>query len=81
MQLQIVAAFKQKFKGTDNNLRIVTFPEANHLFQEAKTGLPSEYSILDKQFADNFLEEINAWIQAILKDSLYFLSTQSMKAI
>ncbi|WP_428235921.1 alpha/beta hydrolase family protein [Gracilimonas sp.] len=35
---------------------------ANHLFQEANTGDVSEYPMLDKRFADGFLEEISRWI-------------------
>ncbi len=38
------------------------FPEANHLFQKAKTGSPSEYASLDKAFVPGFLDTISSWI-------------------
>jgi pimeloyl-ACP methyl ester carboxylesterase len=37
---------------------------ANHLFQAAKTGNPSEYATLEKQFVAGFLDDITAWILA-----------------
>ena len=42
--------------------RFMTFDDANHFFQQAKTGLREEYETLDKEFVDNFLNEISAWI-------------------
>jgi len=43
-------------------LTVKTFPRANHLFQEAKTGSPDEYGKLDKMFVMGFLEFISNWI-------------------
>lgn len=40
----------------------VTFPRANHLFQEAGTGSPSEYPTLDKRFVPGFLELMSGWV-------------------
>lgn len=40
----------------------VTFNDANHYFQKAKTGLRDEYEALDKAFVDGFLESISTWI-------------------
>ncbi|MBN1633570.1 MAG: alpha/beta hydrolase [Ignavibacteria bacterium] len=41
---------------------IKTFEKANHLFQEAETGNPSEYSSLKKEFIPGFLEYITEWM-------------------
>ncbi len=46
------------------NLQIKTIPEANHLFQLANTGMPGEYGILDKEFAEGFVEAIVEWLRA-----------------
>lgn len=51
--------------GSSNpDMTIKTFPTANHLFQEATTGSPNEYGVLDKAFVVDFLETITEWIQA-----------------
>ncbi|KAA3605847.1 MAG: alpha/beta fold hydrolase [Calditrichaeota bacterium] len=44
------------------NFHFVTFDDANHYFQKAKTGQREEYGTLDKKFVDGFLEEISTWI-------------------
>lgn len=46
--------------GTDYHF--ITFENANHFFQKAKTGKRDEYSKLEKKFVDNFLDEISNWI-------------------
>lgn len=40
----------------------VIFPQANHLFQVAKTGSPDEYAVLEKEFVLGFLDLITEWI-------------------
>ncbi len=40
------------------------FPGANHLFQPAKTGSPTEYATLPKEFVPGFLDTISEWILA-----------------
>ncbi len=47
------------------NLQIVTIPQANHLFQKANTGLPGEYGMLEREFADGFVEAILEWLSAL----------------
>jgi hypothetical protein len=42
---------------------IKVYPEANHLFQRAKTGLVTEYATLEKVFVPGLLEDIATWIQ------------------
>ncbi len=39
-----------------------TFPTANHVFQSAKTGSPSEYGTLGKEFVPGFLDLMTDWI-------------------
>lgn len=43
---------------------IHTFPELNHLFQHATTGLPTEYAQIEETFAPEALEMIGDWILA-----------------
>ena len=38
------------------------FTGLNHLFQECKTGLPSEYINIDQTFSPLAMEEISRWI-------------------
>ena len=49
-------------KAGNKDFEIKTFDKANHLFQEATTGSPNEYSTLKKGFVDGFLEYILSWI-------------------
>ena len=39
-------------------------PGLNHLFQEAKTGLPMEYAIIEQTISPKVLELMSAWINA-----------------
>jgi hypothetical protein len=50
----------KKAKNRDYQSKI--FPQANHLFQEAKTGNPAEYGILKKDFVDGYLAFISEWL-------------------
>ena len=43
---------------------IVVLPDANHLFQSAKTGSPSEYGTLDQTFTPEFLPTVVNWVTA-----------------
>lgn len=49
-------------KGENMNYKVVVFPDANHLFQKARTGSPAEYGTLPKEFVPDFLETISSWI-------------------
>lgn len=42
---------------------IKVYPEANHLFQRAKTGLVTEYAMLEKAFLPGLLDDVTTWIQ------------------
>ena len=62
-----VEPYRSEFKGREQLLTLKIIPSANHLFQKANTGLGSEYSNLNKEFAPEFLETILKW----LKDNNY----------
>lgn len=45
------------------DFRVVTLPEANHLFQLAETGHPAEYAMLEPAFLPALAEELVPWLQ------------------
>ena len=49
-------------RGGNNDYFVRTFPTANHVFQSAKTGSPSEYGTLGEEFVPGFLELMSGWI-------------------
>lgn len=51
--------------GPDILLQSLVIPEANHLFQKANTGMPMEYGLLDPEFADEFIQEIDQFLDSI----------------
>ena len=60
------AALKQAAEISGNSeVKVVIFPNANHLFQKANSGMPQEYSALPKQFLPGFLDSIEAWINKL----------------
>lgn len=68
LDLQVTPAqnleiMRQALVGSGNNaVSVATIPKANHLFQEATTGSPMEYSSLKKEFAPGFLSTIKSWL-------------------
>ncbi len=50
-------------KGGNKNVTTKLFPNLNHLFQDCKTGLPSEYSEIEETFSPAALAEITKWIR------------------
>lgn len=66
--VQVVAeqnetALREALEAAGNDdLEIITFDDANHLFQEAETGAFSEYSRLEPEFIDGFVEAIVDWM-------------------
>jgi pimeloyl-ACP methyl ester carboxylesterase len=54
-------------KSGNKDYTVQVFPKANHLFQEAKTGNPTEYATLKKEFVVGFLERITEWIKQRVK--------------
>ncbi len=49
-------------KGGNKHFDVKIFPDANHLFQEAQTGSPSEYGSLKKEFVTGFTDYVTNWI-------------------
>lgn len=76
---QVPAAMNETFfrqaalRGGYKDYEIVTFPDANHLFQKAETGMVDEYAKLEKKFVDGFLEKIGEFLApfALEKGDVY----------
>ena len=49
-------------KGGNKDYTVKTFADANHLFQTATTGSPTEYAKLPKEFTDGFLDFMKDWV-------------------
>jgi hypothetical protein len=61
------AVVKALERGGNKDVTVQLFPDANHLFQSAKTGSPAEYATLPPAFVPGFLETISDWILAHAK--------------
>jgi alpha/beta superfamily hydrolase len=48
-------------KAQRDDVTVVTLPDANHLFQPAKTGAVAEYATLDKRFVDGLIPTLVAF--------------------
>jgi fermentation-respiration switch protein FrsA (DUF1100 family) len=44
---------------------IKVYPEANHLFQRAKTGQVTEYAVLERAFVPALLDDITSWVRTV----------------
>ena len=60
----IAAALK---KAGNKNVTTKEFPNLNHLFQEATTGSPTEYSTIEQTFSPLALEVVANWIKSQTK--------------
>ena len=49
-------------KGGNTHVTIREYPNLNHLFQECKTGAPSEYGEIEQTFSPLALDSITKWI-------------------
>lgn len=49
-------------KAGNKDVTIKVLKDANHLFQKAKTGSPTEYAQLPKKFVTDFLPTISQWL-------------------
>jgi len=58
-----LAAIRTALAG-DKDATVVELPRLNHLFQTAKTGAPSEYSVIEETMAPLALKTISDWIIA-----------------
>ena len=59
IQRALEEAPTQKFK-------VKEYPGLNHLFQDAETGLPNEYSEIEETFNESVLQQITSWILSLL---------------
>jgi fermentation-respiration switch protein FrsA (DUF1100 family) len=50
-------------KGGNKKVTAIELPGLNHLFQECKTGSPSEYAIIEQTFSPTALTEVLKWIK------------------
>ena len=57
------SALEEALAGNPD-VEIITFPTANHLFQDAITGAIEEYGELDDEFLPEFLPTISEWLLA-----------------
>ena len=62
-QLVIARALE---RGGNEQYRIKTLTGLNHLFQNCKTGSPSEYAAIEETMAPKALLEIVKWIRQIV---------------
>jgi uncharacterized protein len=49
-------------KGGNHRVTIKEYPKLNHLFQEAKTGHPSEYGEIKQTFSPKVMKDISKWV-------------------
>ena len=49
-------------KGGNTKVTTIEFPNLNHLFQECKTGAPSEYGTIEQTIAPVVLDALSNWI-------------------
>ncbi|MCF2446045.1 alpha/beta hydrolase [Dyadobacter sp. CY345] len=54
-------------KGGNKSFTTKELPNLNHLFQESKTGAPSEYATIEQTFSPAALTEITNWIGQSVK--------------
>lgn len=59
---QIAQALAQ---GGNYHFQINAFPQLNHLFQTAETGLPEEYVTIEETFSVEAMEVIGAWLEQV----------------
>ena len=62
LQVNRMAIWDVLKKSDNNDYTLKTIPKANHVFQVAYTGSPSEYTSLEKKFIPGFLGFISDWI-------------------
>ncbi|MCY4780768.1 alpha/beta hydrolase [Sphingobacterium sp. UT-1RO-CII-1] len=61
-----LAGFERSLKKAGNeNFKIMSFPNLNHLFQTAETGAVSEYMDIEETFSPQVLEVMLNWIRGL----------------
>ncbi|MEI8086148.1 MAG: alpha/beta fold hydrolase [Paludibacter sp.] len=66
-KINLEAIRKALAKAGNKNLTTKELPNLNHLFQECKTGAPSEYASIEQTFSPIALTEILKWLQVQTK--------------
>ena len=61
-ELNLPALRKALTEGGNKHFEAVEMPGMNHLFQVAKTGLPSEYETIEETMSPAVLEKVATWI-------------------
>ncbi len=61
-KVNLSAIKKALEKSGNKDVTVKEFPGLNHLFQECKTGLPSEYATIEQTISPAVLKEIRNWI-------------------
>src|SRR5215475_10198776 len=56
-------------KGGNKDVTTMEIPNLNHLFQECKTGLRSEFSQIEQTFSPVALDELTKWILLKVKNN------------
>ena len=60
-----ILSIKNAFnKAQNNEVVIKVLPKLNHLMQECKTGLPSEYPSIPEIISTSALDEVSDWVNA-----------------
>ena len=54
---------KEYLQKGGSKYKLEVIPGANHLYQKANTGLPTEYGSLKPDFVPGFLDSLHTWIQ------------------
>ncbi|HEX2869357.1 MAG TPA: alpha/beta fold hydrolase [Ignavibacteriales bacterium] len=62
------AMVKALENGGNKNFTVKEFPDANHLYQKANTGAPSEYFTLKKEFVPGFLDTMTDWLKKLFPE-------------
>lgn len=55
-------AISDSVNKTNNDVTIIEIEGLNHLFQEAVTGMPTEYATIEQTFSPKALNIITDWI-------------------
>lgn len=60
-------AIKKALEKSGSDYTVKTLPGLNHLFQECKTGSPSEYGAIEQTISPKALKELGNWIKSKTK--------------
>lgn len=63
----LMAIKKALTKGGNKHVTTKELPGLNHLFQESKTGAPTEYATIEQTISPAALTELLTWLQAQVK--------------